>query len=109
MRRIFLKTLLIAAVSAISGVTLAAEAKTYTVRVTDMHCANCAKKIASRLVTVPGVLRATANYSTHTATITPQETKQPSPKALWEAVEKAGFKPVQLDGPGGSFKEKPAL
>ena len=90
MRRTFLKSLVIVGVSALSSVALAADAKTYSIRVTDMHCATCAKKIASRLVTVPGVLRATANYSTHSATITPQETKQPSPKALWEAVEKAG-------------------
>lgn len=78
-----------------------------TIQVTDMHCANCARKIAGKLIAVPGVLKIQTNVSAHKATITPQQSKQPSPKAIWEAVEKAGFKPVKLEGPAGSFTEKP--
>ena len=82
--------------------------KVTTIRVSDMHCANCARKIAGKLVTVSGVLQVRTHLASHTATISPQQTKQPSPKAMWEAVEKAGFKPVKLEGPSGVFTEKPA-
>jgi hypothetical protein len=44
---------------------------------------------------------------THTATVTPEKGKQPSPLALWEAVEKAGFNPIKLIGPAGIFEAKP--
>jgi len=75
--------------------------------VKDMHCANCAKKIARKLYSVKGVKGVRAVVKTNTATVTPEKGKQPSPKALWEAVEAAGFKPVKLAGPLGTFKEKP--
>ena len=86
----------------------AAEPTLITIRVADMHCATCARKIAGRLVTVPGVLQAKANPTTNIATVTPQKTKAPSPKALWEAVEKAGFKPLKIEGPLGTFEQKPS-
>jgi copper chaperone CopZ len=77
------------------------------IEVDDMHCANCARKIASKLYGVPGVVAVRTSVTANTATITPQQQRQPSPKALWEAVEKAGFKPVKLQGPQGVFVSKP--
>lgn len=73
----------------------------------DMHCADCAKKIASRLYAVPGVRGVRAEVKTGIAHVTPQASKQPSPRALWEAVELADFTPKKLVGPYGSFVEKP--
>jgi len=75
--------------------------------VKDMHCTDCAKKIARKLYSVKGVKGVRAVVKTNTATVTPETGKQPSPKALWEAVEAAGFKPVKLAGPLGTYKEKP--
>ena len=75
--------------------------------VKDMHCTNCAKKIARKLYSVKGVKGVRAVVKTNTATVTPEKGKQPSPKALWEAVEAAGFKPVKLAGPLGTYKQKP--
>lgn len=77
------------------------------IHVEDMHCADCAKKIASKLYGVPGVVEVRADVAKSVAYVVPQKDKSVSPKALWEAVEKAGFKPVKLDGPGGAFSKKP--
>ena len=75
----------------------------------DMHCTDCAKKIASRLYAVPGVVGVRAEVKTGIAYVTPQQTKQPSPRALWEAVEMADFSPKKLVGPHGTFTTKPNL
>lgn len=75
----------------------------------DMHCTDCAKKIASRLYAVPGVVGVRAEVKTGIAYVTPQQAKQPSPRALWEAVELAKFSPVKLVGPYGTFTTKPSV
>lgn len=77
------------------------------IQVDDMHCADCAKKIASKLYSVPGVVEVRADVGKSVAYVVPQKDKSVSPKALWEAVEKAGFKPVKLEGPSGAFTKKP--
>lgn len=86
---------------------LAAKTLVYNVRVDNMHCADCAKKIARKLYTVPGVVRVKTNLQAHTATVTPEAGKHLSPRALWDAVEKSGFKPVLLEAPQGKFKARP--
>lgn len=92
------------------NVVRAAESSTRltTIVVKDMHCAACAKKIATRLYSVAGVLEVRADVQRHTAYVGPHEQKLPSPRAMWEAVEAAGFQPVQLNGPAGRFTSKPA-
>lgn len=81
---------------------------TYTsIVVTDMHCATCAKKIAAKLYALPGVLEVRADVKKNTAYVVPQSQKNVSPRAMWEAVEQAGFKLVQMTGPGGTFTNKP--
>jgi copper chaperone CopZ len=83
--------------------------KTQTqILVKDMHCADCAKKIARKLYSVKGVKGVRAVMKTHTATVTPEKGKQLSPKALWEAVVEAGFEPVKLIGPLGEFEKAPS-
>ena len=77
------------------------------ISVDDMHCADCAKKIARKLYLVKGVKGVRADAEADVATVTPEKGKQPSPRALWKAVEEAGFKPVKLVGPLGEFDELP--
>lgn len=107
------KKLLILAIalSFVAGYTnfATAEKKTNFTRivVTDMHCETCAKKIAAKLYLVPGVKEVRAHVKKDTAYVVPQQQKLPSAKALWEAVESAGFKLVSLTGPTGQFKTKP--
>lgn len=78
-----------------------------TIKVDDMHCLTCAKKIAARLYAVPGVVKVHADVDKNLAFVVPQKDKMPSPRAIWEAVEKAGFEPLLVSGPGGSFTKKP--
>ena len=79
------------------------------ITVEDMHCSNCARKIARKLYTVSGVVKVQSDVSKNLAVITPQEGKLPSPRAMWEAVEQANFKPVKLQGPHGLFTSKPTI
>lgn len=85
----------------------AAETGTTSIRVSDMHCGACAKKIAGKLFTVPGVARVQTDVSNHTAVVFGSAGRTPSARRLWEAVEAAGFKPVRLSGPEGTFDAKP--
>lgn len=105
-RRIWLAVAL-SAVGGMAQVAEAAVAEATKIQVTDMHCAHCARKIAGKLIAVRGVASVRTSVSAHTATISHQPSQQPSAKALWEAVEKAGFKPIKLEGPAGTFTEKP--
>ena len=75
--------------------------------VTDMHCDNCAKKLASKLYTVPGVVQVKANVPKDVAFVVHQKTKDPRPLALWDAAEAAGFEIVQLQTPTAILTEKP--
>jgi len=82
--------------------------KMVAIQVNDMHCAECAKKIAGKLYAVPGVVRVKAKLDIHTAYVVPQQDKAPSPKALWEAAEAAGFKVIKLTTPAGqTYSQKP--
>ncbi len=78
-----------------------------TITVAKMHCGGCAKKIANKLRGVAGVAGVRTDVKAATATVAAQAGHAPSPRALWEAVEKAGHKPVRLDGPAGTFTAKP--
>lgn len=90
-----------------ASAALAADSKITAVYVKDMHCASCAKKIAGRLYTVPGVVKVSTDVKKGVAVIVPQKSKHPSPKALWEAVEAATFEPIRLACPQGVFTTKP--
>ena len=73
-----------------------------------MHCAGCAKKVAKKLEAVPNVKSASVDAEKGSALVVTTDGKELSPKAIWEAVESAGYKPTELTGPAGSFKAKPA-
>jgi copper chaperone CopZ len=85
------------------------QAAATTIQVSDMHCANCAKKIARKLYAIPGVVEVKTDLKQHTALVIPQKNRQLDPLALWKAVEAAGFEPVRLAGPAGEFKTRKEL
>jgi len=86
---------------------LAAEKVATSITVDGMHCPSCAKKIAAKLKVVSGVASVKADVTAAQMQVTATTGKGPSPKALWEAVETAGYKAVKLEGPSGTFTTKP--
>lgn len=98
----------------VSGIALlatnlvqAAEPRATTISVEGMHCAGCASKVAGNLQAVAGVNKAQVDAAKAVAIVTAKSKAAPSPRALWEAVEKAGYKPTKLVGPAGTFTAKP--
>jgi copper chaperone CopZ len=77
------------------------------ITVSDLDCAGCAKRVAKQLHTVPGVAKVETNVEARLMFVTPKPQSVLSPRALWEAVEKARKKPERLEGPSGTFTTKP--
>jgi len=77
------------------------------IAIEDMECPTCAKKIVAKVNEVTGVAKSEADVKTQKLTVTAKDGASPSPKAMWEAIEKVGFKPTKLEGPGGTFTSKP--
>jgi Cu+-exporting ATPase len=77
------------------------------IAVEDMDCPSCAKKVVAKLNEVPGVGKVEADTKESRLTVTPKGKAAPSAKAMWEAVEKAGYKPTRLEGPAGKFTASP--
>ena len=95
---------------ALSGETRvhAASPITYTtIHVHDMHCGDCAKQIARKLYALPGVVEVRADVNKNIAYVVPQKDKTLSSRAMWEAVESAGFAVARLEGPQGTYTKKP--
>lgn len=79
-------------------------AKTDTViHVGDLHCKHCAKKIASKLYAVKGVVKVRTDLKADVAIVSPQSKKKLDPVALWKAAQKSGFPAVKLVGPDGTY------
>src|SRR4051794_7519649 len=74
-----------------------------TIHVHNMHCDECAKKIARKLYALPGVVEVRADVNNNIAYVVPQKDKTLSAKSMWEAVEAAGFAVARLEGPQGKF------
>lgn len=85
----------------------AEEKNVTTITVEDMTCGGCAKKVQQYVAKVSGVEKVEPDAKTHKVKVFPKNNTKISGKALWEAIEKAGYTPSELDGPGGSFKDKP--
>jgi copper chaperone CopZ len=85
----------------------AAEPAPTTISVQGMHCVVCASKVSSNLQAVVGVQKAEVDAEKAVAVVTAKPSAVLSPRALWEAVEKAGYKPTRLVGPSGTFVGKP--
>ena len=78
-----------------------------TIRVHNMHCDECAKKIARKLYAIPGVVEVRADVNNNIAYVVPQKDKSLSARTMWEAVESAGFAVARLEGPQGTYTAKP--
>ena len=85
----------------------AADPPATTISVQGMHCAGCASKVAGNLQAVAGVNKAQVDAGKAVAIVSAKPNAAPSPRALWEAVEKSGYKPTKLVGPAGTFTAKP--
>lgn len=85
----------------------AADPPATTISVQGMHCVVCASKVAGNLEAVVGVQKAQVDAEKAVAVVMAKSSVVPSPRALWEAVEKAGYKPTKLVGPAGTFTSKP--
>lgn len=78
-----------------------------TITIPNMHCAGCAKKVVSQLAAVPGVAAVQPYLQAKKVVVTSRARQVVSPRALWEAVEKADKTPTRLEGPAGTFTAKP--
>lgn len=72
-----------------------------------LDCASCAKRIGAKINEVSGVAKIQYDVEKKLMWVHPQAGKQPSPRALWEAAEKANGSPTKLQGPYGVFTVKP--
>jgi Cu+-exporting ATPase len=98
-----------ALLTALTQPATAADPAPTVITISDLDCPSCAKKVAAKLAEVPGVAKVETDVEAQTATVIPQPKAAPSPKALWEAVEKAKKTPAKLAGPGGTFTAKPKV
>ena len=78
-----------------------------TITLKVLSCEGCAKRVREKLSSVSGVGDVKTDLKTKSAIIVPKRDATPSPKLLWEAIEKAGKTPVKLVGPSGTFTSKP--
>jgi len=73
-----------------------------------MHCGSCANRITKALQKVKGVGKVSISAKKGQGVVLAKDPKKlPSPRAQWEAVEKAGFHTALLIGPYGKFDKKP--
>ena len=107
MKKLFATFALAVGVFALAGTAGAVDPTSTTISIPEMHCAGCAKKVATKLTTLTGVAKAEADMKTKTITVTPKAGAVLSPKAVWEAVEQTEEVPVKLSGPSGTFTKKP--
>jgi copper chaperone CopZ len=91
----------------VAGIAQAADPALTTISVKGMQCAACASHVSESLQAIPGVAKAQADATKAVAVVTAKANTNPSPKALWEAVEKAGYTPLKIVGPNGTFTSKP--
>jgi copper chaperone CopZ len=83
------------------------EIKNTTIDIKGMHCSACAAKVAKNLEQITGVTLVHVDATKANAVITPADNAMLDPRMLWEAVEKAGYLPLKLVGPSGTFTMKP--
>lgn len=73
------------------------------VYVEKMHCGHCAKKIVRKVIVLKGVKSISTDVKANLAIVTPQNKKQVKSADIWKACQTAGFQPVKLIGPEGTF------
>jgi copper chaperone CopZ len=106
-RRIFLGAAAGAVLLQSGSTALAASPEPTTVYVSDLHCQNCARKVAGKLFAVKGVVKVQAGLEKKLFLITPQVGKSVSARDIWDAVVAGDAEPTKLVGPSGTFDSKP--
>lgn len=108
-RYVSLQLMFLVAALAVGMSVSAAEPKLNATKITisGEMCGGCVKKLTGTLTAVEGVAAVAGDVETKTMTIRPKGRAALSPKALWEACEKAGKKPAKLAGLHGTFTTKP--
>ncbi len=70
-----------------------------------MHCASCSVRNERALVRLPGVLDASVNFGTHTATVT-FDTETTNENSLYDAVVRTGYKVMATGHPDDQRAEE---
>jgi len=73
----------------------------------ELHCEGCLKKVTKELVKVPGVTSVRGDLDSATLFISHKPGMNPSPRGMWEAIEKGSQTPTRMEGPTGIFTQKP--
>lgn len=110
MRNQMKKVALAAAVVALLALRTTVEAGNpmpTTITVPNLCCQGCVKKAASQLSAVPGVGTVQANLQAKQLVVLPKPDMTPSPRGMWESLEKVNKTPSRLEGPSGTFTQKP--
>lgn len=109
MRQVFGSLIVVAlALSGLADVRGQGAPPAYTTIVVEtMHCDGCAKRMGAQLQTVAGVAKIQYDVEKKTLWVHPKPGTSLSARGLWEAVEKGNDRPVLLQGPSGTFKQKP--
>lgn len=102
----FLGVVVLAGLAGIAAAQTPAPAYTRVV-LTELHCMGCAKKISKQVTAVPGVAEMRVDLKVKTIWAIHKQGMNPSPKALWEAIEQADHTPTRMDTPAGTFTSKP--
>ena len=103
-RTVLVLAALIAFIAA-TGETQAASSNNTVITVGEM-CGGCVKKITARLKQMPNLVEVKCDIAKKTVTVVPGN-DGPSPKAIWDAMEEIGKRPVRMVSPLGTFTEKP--
>lgn len=78
-----------------------------SVKLDDIHCQGCVKKLNGKVTAVSGVAEMRVDMKAKTIWAIHKQGMTPSPRALWEAVEEADQTPTRMDAPSGSYTSKP--
>lgn len=78
------------------------------IQVEQLHCKTCAKKLARKLYSVPGVMQVKTSVSKNVAYIKLQPKKKVDPSKLWAVTQLAGAKPTRLLTAAGEYKPSKA-
>lgn len=70
-------------------------------------CPTCSKKIVQKLKQMPQVSQVSVDVEHRMFVVQPTPETALSPRQIWETVERGGEQPVKLEGPSGTFTEKP--
>ena len=71
------------------------------IEIEGMHCSHCAKSVEDELLAVNGVKKAKADAEKKNAVVTLSQ--DIADEELFQAVEKAGFKPIKAEIKKGLF------